>query len=258
MTDTSRVITAVCWSLRPWYFVLGHPNNPVPEVRAQVRDLPEQNLCWACNPVCLKIWEVVLVLLGVFCRRFREIIHGGFSRWQQMGNHRSLQKSDGSRRERNRWADWVVIPETYLTGSSKQDFRICPLLPPSNQNFYEAHLAQIHLLGGQLRVIPARIRSLWPRAKRRLERRDDPWAPCCRAPSSSPLCTAPCQDTGWAAGKCRQSLLALELSSSVACQVVCNIAEMRMKWSGVYSFQLQVWCLVMCQELWRMTWSTST
>lgn len=165
MADTSRVITAVCWSLRPWYFVLGHPNNPVPEVRAQVRDLPEQNLCWACNPVCLKIWEVVLVLLGVFCRRFREIIHGGFSRWQQMGNHRSLQKSDGSRRERNRWADWVAIPETYLTGSSKQDFRICPLLPPSNQNFYEAHLAQIHLLGGQLRVIPARIRSLWPQAK---------------------------------------------------------------------------------------------
>ena len=102
------------------------------------------------------------------------------SRWEITHFSRSLMSQEEKDQPVSRL--WKVIPEENLNGSSKQDFRICPLPPPSNQNFYEVQLVQIHLLGGRLCIIHARFRSLWPQTKLGLEMRDDPWAHCCRAP----------------------------------------------------------------------------
>lgn len=90
-------------------------------------------------------------MLEIFCRLVRDIIHREASlddsRWEIADFSRSLMSQEMKEKPVSRL--WKVILERNLNGSSKQDFRICPLLPPSNQNFYEVQLAQIHLLGGR-------------------------------------------------------------------------------------------------------------
>lgn len=139
---------------------------------------------------------------------------------------------------------WKVIPEGNLDSLRKQDFRIYPLLCPSNQNFYEVQLAQIHLFGGQWCIIHARFRSLWPQTKLGLAMRYDLWAPCCRAPSSFTFMqrTTPGRHLG------HGETQAEPFGSGIVCgnnsSSVCDRAENGMKWSGIHCFQLAVWCLV--------------
>lgn len=145
---------------------------------------------------------------------------------------------------RNWWAVWKAIPERNLMDSSKQDLRICPLKPSSKQNFWEVQLAQIHLLRGWLCLIPAGIRSLWPQTETGLERRADPWLPVSSPHSSSP-CKVPCQGTGGHWGAMGRVFASWTVT---VCQVFCNTAKNSVKWSGIYSFHLKIWCLITCQQ----------
>jgi len=139
---------------------------------------------------------------------------------------------------------WKAIPEGNLNGSSKQFGRICPLPPPSNQNFYEVQLAQIHLPGGRLCVIQARFRSLWPQTKLELEMRDNPGVPCCRAPSSFTFVQSTMRGCHLDHGEMQADPFGSWIVCDNNSSSVCDRAEHGMKWSGIHCFQMEVWCLV--------------